>query len=264
MSAASKIEEVQLAFQDARATYPIKGSTFLDSIKNHPFCSIGYEAAASWEAIQDIKNEDLEFSHWASFNNKHHNLYEPQIHVGLGWAMGEADFYNAPFLASLNPALAWRVVDGYAYYLGLFKRRVAIRERMIPAVVSDELAHAFNEGLGRSLWYINKGDTRRVLDVINHFDEARRADLFRGVGIASFFTGGLSTDGYLNFISSVDNYSKDLRCGAVMALNSVRKAGLSPNYLLNFAEKVNIELFNKSPGDSFYETILSVSETLHE
>ena len=169
MGAEANIALVQSIFEETRVNYPLIGYDYLLSNAASQFISVYYEAAAAYLAKQDLLSGSLTFPKWSEFKNKHDKIHGSQLHVGLGWAMAEADNYVESFINSLEPSFIWRVVDGYAYYQGLFSRRDAIRNQLVPDCVSDSLVHAYSEGIGRSLWYISQGSEERLVRSINLF-----------------------------------------------------------------------------------------------
>lgn len=262
MAVENNINQIQTLFREARSNYPVSGEDYLNSLTNTRYKSVCYEAAAVHEAIKDIKSNDASFNCWGGFNQKHHDLYASQIHVGLGWAMGESNKYSSNFIMGLNPVWAWRVIDGLAYYKGLFERREVIRRAIVPSFITGEFIHAFDEGLGRSLWYTSQGEVERLLRSINIFDSSRHPDLFRGVGIALTYAGGTTKSEFTILLSNINDYKKDFICGVLMGSESLLKQGVNPENHLNFAEKGLLERVNKNDQPSYYSSIQEITSSI--
>lgn len=247
VSVEANIALVQAIFGETRDQYPLIGFDYLLNNAASQFISVYYEAAAAHLAKEDLLSGALDFVKWSEFKNKHGQSHESQIHVGLGWAMAETDNYNEPFVNSLAQSNAWRVIDGFAYYQGLFMRREAIRNQLVPNYIPNSLMPAYSEGIGRSLWYISQGSEERLIRSINIFSDERKPDLWRGVGIAATYVGGNKmVHEKLSALSGV--YAKDFICGCIMALESIDKTGVTRNDLPDLGE--NQRLVQSLSGSS--------------
>jgi len=112
------------------------------------------------------------------------------IHVGVGWSLARLGRSVEGVLKRLDPLLGWLVVDGLGFHEGYFHWPRAIQLRERPRAVHGYAARAFDQGLGRSLWFVECGDPLRIADAIARFDRARQADLWSGVGWAAAYAGG--------------------------------------------------------------------------
>ncbi len=50
---------------------------------------------------------------------------------------------------------------------------------LVPQDVTDEDLHGFDQGLGRRLWYISKGEVSVLTKLIHPFHSLRQYDLWR-------------------------------------------------------------------------------------
>ena len=127
---------------------------------------------------------------WRTFTER---LAEPHIymmHVGLGWALARFRRTVTPHLARLDPLLRWLVVDGYGFHEGYFGWPRYIERQAIPAGVEGYGRRVFDQGLGRSMWFVKGADVAAIVTAINAFPSARRDDLWSGVGLACAYAGG--------------------------------------------------------------------------
>jgi hypothetical protein len=256
------IDVVQSLFRETLTYYPVVGEVFLDRVSNERYRSVCFEAASVSEATKDCKNNDGGFSNWSAYCNKHAVFFASQIHVGLGWAMAENNFYNESFVRQLDSIWAWRVIDGLAYYKGLFERRDVVRNAMVPDYIQGDHVHAFDEGVGRSLWYSCQGDFDRLSRSINLFNPARHADLLRGAGIAFIFVGGLNKDEFVRFLSVFPSCKNDILCGAFMATASLEKTNVIPEFDLNFAKNKAVSSLIEPSQQPFYTVIKDVTKSI--
>lgn len=116
--------------------------------------------------------------------------------VGAGWTFARLPRRFGPALSGLDPILRWLAFDGYGFHHGYFGWRRAIERRGVPRRLRGYARRAFDQGLGRSLWFVRGMDPAAIASTIETFPASRRGDLWSGVGLASAFAGGL-TDGEL-------------------------------------------------------------------
>lgn len=267
MSVTEKLQLVQSLFQETQQR--IKDNSVESVLKQYDgeFLSIVYEAIAVHLATLDLKLEDNSFSLWNNFLIKHGALHGSQIHVGLGWALSEMNVTDISILPSFTSTWRWRVLDGYGYHSGLFKRREAIRSQQVPPFIIQEDIHAFNQGIGRSLWYTSKGDIERLLRSLNLFDLNRQKGLWRGVGLATSYVGGVDKSTLNNFLNASGVFAPQLKCGIIMAIAARKKSGIlstDTNFLstsLSLENHYAIDLIF-STSNSYYELIEQIEATL--
>ena len=182
------------------------------------FRSIAYEGAAMSRGLLDISLGDT-LPHWTAYmdRTKPHSV---QVHIGLGWALAQRQVPLNSYLQSLSPIMQARVLDGYGYYDGMFRNRTSVRDKVIPEVIKGTDLHAYDQGVGRSLWYIAKGDLIKLNKLIEGFDDSRKADLWRGIGIASAYVGGCDESMLQSLWQEAGAYQRALAAGAVFLAHS--------------------------------------------
>lgn len=127
---------------------------------------------------------------WRTFTE---NLAEPHIymmHVGLGWALARLRRRVTPHLARLDPLLGWLVIDGYGFHEGYFSWPRYVEQQTIPTNLTGYERRVFDQGLGRSMWFVKGANVAAVASAINAFPLARRDDLWSGTGLACAYAGG--------------------------------------------------------------------------
>jgi len=113
------------------------------------------------------------------------------VHVGAGWALARLPVPVGRFLARLDPLLGWLALDGYGFHQGFFHWRRAVARQEVPRRLHGYARRVFDQGLGRSLWFVDAAEPGRIAAEISAFPEARRADLWSGVGLACGYAGGI-------------------------------------------------------------------------
>jgi len=99
---------------------------------------------------------------WRTFTAR---LGEPHIymmHVGLGWALARLRRSVTSHLAQLDPLLGWLAVDGYGFHEGYFNWPRYVEKRELPARLENYERRVFDQGLGRSIWFVKGADVASV------------------------------------------------------------------------------------------------------
>jgi hypothetical protein len=115
------------------------------------------------------------------------------IHVGAGWILARLPLSPERLLARLaDPTLRWLALDGYGFHEGFFRWPRAVVRQEVPRKLRGYARRVFDQGLGRSLWFVDGADVRLIPRTIDAFPEPRRPDLWSGVGLACAYAGGRS------------------------------------------------------------------------
>jgi len=150
------------------------------------------------------------------------------VHVGVGWAIARLIWLRRNIdgcLDRLDPLLRWLAVDGYGFHEGYFHWPQSVVERRIPKGLAGYACRAFDQGLGRSLWFVDGADVDRIPITIAKFALSRRADLWSGVGLACAYAGGASSAAIQALQKAAGTYSGELAQGAAFAAKARQRAG---------------------------------------
>ena len=154
------------------------------------------------------------------------------VTVGAGFALARVPWgrrYLPRYLRKLDPMLAWCVPDGYGFHQGFFHpQRFIERCEAPPSVWPVYARHLFDAGIGRSLWWVEGADPERIRQAVERFPEARRAELWCGVGLACTYAGGVGEDVAGKLAAAAGRYRADLLSGAPFAAN-MRRQGNNPS-----------------------------------
>jgi enediyne biosynthesis protein E3 len=153
--------------------------------------------------------------------------------VPLGAGMGLARLHRNPerFRLRLDPVLGWLIFDGYGFHEGFFASRRALHQQRVPGFLSPYGRRVFDHGLGRSIWFTSGTDVASVVDQINTFPKARRADLWSGVGLACGYTGGADRIAIEALKNLVGEYAPQLAMGVAIAANARHTVGNPSSYV---------------------------------
>lgn len=149
------------------------------------------------------------------------------LHVGVGWAWARLARDLDPRLERLDPTLRWLCVDGYGFHHGFFHAERTISRQQLPAACRGYAKRAFDQGLGRSLWFFAGASPPRVRSAIAMFAAGRHDDLWSGVGLAVAYAGGVSVDSALQLAHSAGSSRPHFAQGVAFALEA-RARGATP------------------------------------
>jgi hypothetical protein len=151
-------------------------------------------------------------------------------HVGAGWALARLRIARFAWtrrrtLAAMDPLLGWLAIDGYGFHEGYFHPRRAVKRQRQPAPTNSYVCRAFDQGLGRSLWFSECADPWRIRAAILRFPEYRRSDLWSGVGLACTYAGGVSDAAIAAVKHFGAAYGPQIAQGAAFAAKTRLRAG---------------------------------------
>jgi hypothetical protein len=127
---------------------------------------------------------------WRTFTERFAEAHIYMMHVGLGWALARLRRDVSPYLTQLDPLLRWLVIDGYGFHEGYFNWPSYVEQRALPPSLHGYARRVFDQGLGRSIWFVKGADVIAVASAINAFPPSRRDDLWSGAGLACAYAGG--------------------------------------------------------------------------
>ena len=112
------------------------------------------------------------------------------LHVGAGWALARIGRVEGARFARLDPVLKWLAIDGVGFHDGLMRDAPEPLDRRREGL-SEYGARAYDQGLGRSLWFTARMRPGDLESAIAAADPARHGDLWSGVGLACAYAGGV-------------------------------------------------------------------------
>jgi len=147
-------------------------------------------------------------------------------YVGAGWALAQLRRGVSRALARFDPLLGWLAVDGYGFHQGYFHPRRSVGRRAVPRRLSGYALRVFDQGLGRSLWFVEGADVGRIAATVARFPVARQPDLWSGVGLACAYAGGADRQAIEAVMTSAGGYRAQLAQGAAFAAKARERAGI--------------------------------------
>jgi enediyne biosynthesis protein E3 len=217
---AKKMEYIQRSFlasaEDAMRFQDMDElGRFLDQ-ESPEFRSLVYEGASYGIGLRDLQKGSA-LTDWIKFYNGKGNIHPFHLDIGLGWSFAKAEISPRACEKYLDPLMMHMTFDGVGYYYALFKGRRTLKQYLIPENLHADDLPGFDQGIGRRLWYHNKGNVEETVAMLSQFQIERHPDLWRGVGVACGYAGG-STEENLNLLLQKSGaFSNQLRAGIALA-----------------------------------------------
>jgi len=185
-----------------------------------------YEGAAMALALQDgIMFRSKALSRFAKGAGRRH-IY--MLHVGAGWAYARLPWTRRRVeraFAKLDPVLRWLAIDGYGFHQGYFVGKTQAISSLSTSGLSEHGCHIFYQGLGRSLWFSEGADVRRICSSISQFSSLYHNDAWSGVGLACAYAGGIASAAIAELRQESGLHAAALAQGAAFAAKARQLAG---------------------------------------
>ncbi len=147
------------------------------------------------------------------------------VHIGAGWAIARLPIARRAVLRGLDPLLRWLTLDGYGFHQGFFHWPRAVVEHQVPNRLRGYAARAFDQGLGRSLWFVEGAELSRIVETIATFPSTRHADLWSGVGLACTYAGGIDRAAIEELAKAAGDFGPQMAQGSAFAAEARQRAG---------------------------------------
>jgi hypothetical protein len=185
-----------------------------------------FEGAAMGLALLDLLTP-WKKDRWLSFFENGAAVHQYMTHVGVGWALARLQRWRKTHPSLIDPLLRWLAIDGYGFHEGYFHWRQFIDARAVPHRLSDYELRVFDQGLGRSIWFVEGGDVERIPATIESFPVLRQADIWSGVGLACAYAGGVDRSAIESLRDAAAPFAAHVAQGVAFAAKTRQKAGNS-------------------------------------
>jgi hypothetical protein len=158
------------------------------------------------------------------------------IHVGAGWALARLRrgpswlverLQSVPtFLDRFHPLYRWLAIDGYGFHQGYFAPARHLAGQPHPRGLPGYARRAFDQGLGRSLWFAEGANDAFIALAVARFPLPRQADLWSGVGLAATYAGGVEQETLERLRELAGHHHPHLAQGAAFAAKARARAGI--------------------------------------
>ena len=146
--------------------------------------------------------------------------------VGAGWALARLPFGFERGVQKLDPLLRWLAYDGYGFHQGYFHWQESMAgPQKRPSRVRGYGQRVFDQGLGRSLWFVDGADVERIPQTVASFSPERQPDLWAGLGLSSTYAGGVPREHLEALREASGEHRFLLAQGAAFAAKARLRAG---------------------------------------
>jgi len=150
------------------------------------------------------------------------------LHIGAGWALARLPWTRVQVercLTRLDPLLKWLTLDGYGFHEGYFHWNRYVGGDSLRGKLSPYGRRVFDQGLGRALWFVGGADIDYIAGALAGFPASRRRDLWRGLGLACAYAGGVDRTAVEALAVVGKPYAPQLAQGAAFAAKARQRAG---------------------------------------
>ena len=151
------------------------------------------------------------------------------VHVGAGWAGARlgARLGRRP-RRRLDARFAWLADDGHGFHDGFF-HTARVHAGWRPRALSGYALRAYDQGIGRSLWFSTCADPERIAATIAALPAERGGDLWSGVGLAATYAGGADPADLALLAAAAGPHRGHLAQGSAFAVETRLHAGAVPD-----------------------------------
>jgi hypothetical protein len=149
-------------------------------------------------------------------------------HVGAGWALARVPWRRNQILSALDPIHRWLAIDGLGFHDTYFYHRHVLtgwrREQ------SGYAAHAYDQGVGRALWFVSCGSILDAAYLISKLAIIRQDDLWSGLGLAMAYAGPVDNDDVVCALESAGENAASFAQGVAFACEARALARYIPDH----------------------------------
>src|SRR5262249_33138331 len=144
--------------------------------------------------------------------------------IGFGWARAQMRRRPRKPQPLVDPLLDWFSLDGAGFHDGFFHPQRFVEERRQPRGFAGTAARVYDQGIGRSLWFVRGADVERIVATIEAFPASRHPDLWSGVASAATYAGGVEREALAALRRGAGKHAADVAQGAAFGIKA-RLAG---------------------------------------
>lgn len=182
-----------------------------------------YEGAAMGLAIADWMTPGRHL--FEAFLAGPARQHEYMVWVGQGWALARLPVSPLRALRTHRGLNKWLALDGWGFHEGYFHWRRSNAGRRRPRLTDADALRVFDQGLGRSLWFVFGARPDAVSDAISVLPSTRHADLWSGVGLAAAYAGCAPPRDWTALRAAAGPHMPALAQGVVFAAQARQLAG---------------------------------------
>jgi|SRR5271166_3405967 len=149
--------------------------------------------------------------------------------VGAGWACARLKALHWRFRRKVfkhDPLLSTLAYDGWGFHEGYFSsQRYLCAQAPAPAVLKGYFRQVFDQGFGRSLWFVGGARATAIKSMIAPYPLERQADMWSGVGLACTYAGCTGRSNLETMLTIDSSFLPHLRQGVAFAATARMHSG---------------------------------------
>lgn len=161
--------------------------------------------------------------------------------IGYGWARAQMHRMPRRPRPLIEPLIDWFAFDGAGFQNGFFHPERFIDQQRVPRGLSGTAARVYDQGIGRSLWFVKGADVERIATTIGGFPAGRQADVWSGLASAATYAGGVERDALERLRTLAGEFAPEVSTGAAFAIKA-RLTGGNPTAHTEAASAVFCEM----------------------
>jgi hypothetical protein len=150
------------------------------------------------------------------------------VHVGAGWSLARVPWRRRRIISLLDPIHKWLVFDGLGFHDAYFYHRNALNGWR--RWNSGYFSNAYDQGLGRGLWFVAGGSLRNFTRLIPTLSSNRHGDLWSGMALAMAYAGPAKGDEYTHAYREACDSRDHFAQGIAFACEARVRAGYVPGH----------------------------------
>ena len=190
---------------------------------------VAFEGAAAAKAVRDLSAENFSTSQTSSLLVES-NQYSFLMLLGIGEALAQLKMPPQICNAFANENWSGQIIEGYGFFDGYFNWHEAVIKQRYPDGLGPELMAAYNQGIGRALFFITNGNPQQIRDLIVTFDPVRRAELWAGVGLPTAYIGGHTERELKRLVDLADKYRAEFMQGIMLGASARNQQSYIPEH----------------------------------
>ena len=156
--------------------------------------------------------------------------------IGLGYGAATSQLGLPPMVRDTDEYWIWMALDAYGFNRGFLKWNETIARKEFSLNLPQQAQHAFDQGLGRSLWVGTGARIASIATLIQEFSPERRADLWSGAALMMGYWGAMSEKELKLALKMSGNHAGNLRQGIALAALLRSTSGTVPDHTSGASE----------------------------
>lgn len=190
---------------------------------------VAFEGAAAAKAVIDLSATNFSKSETSSLLIDS-SRYSFLIFLGIGEALAQLRMPPQICNAFSDENWSGQIIEGYGFFDGYFNWHNAIIKQVYPAELNLDLRAAYNQGIGRAIFFMTNGNPQKMRDSILSFEPTRRAELWAGAGLPTAYIGGHTERELRRLIDLAGEHRAEFMQGIMLGTSARNQQSFIPEH----------------------------------